>query len=482
MTDEQPTPRNAADPSTDPDVDRRSYLRGLVATAGASALTGCSTVRTGSGSREVTDTTSAVSSSAATDSSPETTEESTDADLVTSLERLTIPVENLSPLATAVADTSVVGLGEATHGTREFDVLRRRLVQRLVTEQGLRAVAVEDNLASLQAADDYVRRGEGSLDEAMASFLHGFPFATREMRALLEWLRQFNSGRPPDDRVGVYGFDIQASAPLATTVRSYIDQVDAEFAATVADQLSPIANGPTYNFRLDTSTIETGRQTVTDLRERLEAERAAYVAASSELAWERAYRSLRGLDSSLRMAATPSDDTVQRVERRDRAMADNVARLVETAPGDAVAAWAHNSHVRRTAATWLPTSDRPKTMGGFLADRYGSGYYALGATFGTGTVTARGTDGTVSQFEVSEPATGSLAEILVAVDPPQFFIDLRSVDGPSPAAAWLVESHWIHFVAGQWPDNLGGTSELRPVEAFDGLSFVRSATATMPVS
>ncbi|RZK34782.1 MAG: hypothetical protein EOO61_13005, partial [Hymenobacter sp.] len=50
---------------------------------------------------------------------------------------------DLQPLAPLVAGATVVGLGEATHGSREFFLLKHRLVEYLVTQQGFTTFAIE---------------------------------------------------------------------------------------------------------------------------------------------------------------------------------------------------------------------------------------------------------------------------------------------------------------------------------------------------
>ncbi|MCW2568958.1 MAG: erythromycin esterase [Mycobacterium sp.] len=55
----------------------------------------------------------------------------------------------------------VVGLGEATHGSREFVTLDRRLLAYLVTEQGFDVFAFEADHEGGKALDAGVTTGEG---------------------------------------------------------------------------------------------------------------------------------------------------------------------------------------------------------------------------------------------------------------------------------------------------------------------------------
>jgi erythromycin esterase len=50
---------------------------------------------------------------------------------------------DLQPLKRILADARVVGLGEATHGTREFFQFKRRMVEFLVREMNFNVFAIE---------------------------------------------------------------------------------------------------------------------------------------------------------------------------------------------------------------------------------------------------------------------------------------------------------------------------------------------------
>lgn len=51
--------------------------------------------------------------------------------------------DDLQPLKEILKDVKVVGLGEATHGTREFFQIKHRLLEFLVTEMGFTGFALE---------------------------------------------------------------------------------------------------------------------------------------------------------------------------------------------------------------------------------------------------------------------------------------------------------------------------------------------------
>ena len=81
--------------------------------------------------------------------------------IVTWLKQSCIPVQHveagsgfadLESLKVLLRDVKVVGLGENTHGTREFCQLKHRLVEFLVVEMGFTTLAIEGSFVATFAA------------------------------------------------------------------------------------------------------------------------------------------------------------------------------------------------------------------------------------------------------------------------------------------------------------------------------------------
>lgn len=70
-------------------------------------------------------------------------------------------------------DGKVVGLGESTHGTREFSQVKHRLLKFLVREMGFNAYPLEASYAACQPINDYVLYGKGDLETALTG--QGYP-------------------------------------------------------------------------------------------------------------------------------------------------------------------------------------------------------------------------------------------------------------------------------------------------------------------
>ena len=128
---------------------------------------------------------------------------------------------DLQRLKTILKDVRLVGLGEATHGAREFFQVKHRLVEFLVREMGFRVFAIESSYSESVNVNDYVMGRTLDGGAALASLNNG-NWDTDEMLAMLEWMRTYNAGVPVDKRVKFVGFDQQYNVRGLAEIPAYL--------------------------------------------------------------------------------------------------------------------------------------------------------------------------------------------------------------------------------------------------------------------
>src|SRR5215212_10168937 len=76
------------------------------------------------------------------------------------------------PIVEGVGDARFVLIGEASHGTHEFYLMRAELTKRLIKEKGFNAVVVEADWPDAYRVNRYVRGldGDGDAEEALGGF------------------------------------------------------------------------------------------------------------------------------------------------------------------------------------------------------------------------------------------------------------------------------------------------------------------------
>src|SRR5258705_5579907 len=116
---------------------------------------------------------------------------------------------DLQPIESISGDALVIALGEAAHGTHDFLAFRNRLLEFLVHEAGVTALAAETGYAESLDVDAYIN-GE-DVDDMVAAqsvFDDWYPAPLEENLGLVEWMRAYNAGAPPGRALHFYGIDL----------------------------------------------------------------------------------------------------------------------------------------------------------------------------------------------------------------------------------------------------------------------------------
>lgn len=114
--------------------------------------------------------------------------------------------DDLARWGAGLGGVRVVGLGEATHGSREFFTLKHRLVEYLVTEREFTVFALEADQDLCCALDAYVTSGAGDAVQGLRD-LGYWTWNTQEVLALITWLRSYNARTPATRMVRIVGVD-----------------------------------------------------------------------------------------------------------------------------------------------------------------------------------------------------------------------------------------------------------------------------------
>lgn len=383
-------------------------------------------------------------------------------------------LDDMAALDPMFANATVVGLGEATHGTREFFQMKHRMLEYLVDRHGFRVFAIEANLTECRAIDDYVQTGKGDPREALDG-IYFWTWNTHEVLALVEWMRAYNVAHP-SDRLHFVGIDAQVPDVAARNVAQYIEALDVP-----AEQRAAVAFfGRPWNREAYGELSKGQRQDTLDaldaLDERFGRDTKALAAATSAEALRTAREDLTIVRQAAGIIAAPG---MTAFAVRDRAMADNVLALRERfGPKTKVALWAHNGHVARA---W----ERSEVMGQYLGQALGEHYVSMGFSFDRGGFTAIAIEGNMFaglREHVVGPARAN--DFAAALRPagPLFAVDLRTLPRKGDAATWLrapapMRSIGAGFVA---DDDSSRVVESAP-ERFDVMLFVEETTRSRPL-
>ncbi|WP_246212968.1 erythromycin esterase family protein [Streptomyces abyssomicinicus] len=384
------------------------------------------------------------------------------------------PLDELEPLRQWFGKVRILGMGESTHGTREFFRLKHRLLRFLVLRMGCTALAMEASESAARAIDAYVHGGPG--DAALLVDRLGFwTWRTEEILHMVEWMREHN--RSAAEQVSFVGIDPQRCADSAAVVREFLRKVAPEREAPdLLDVLSEARPGslPDPGQRLRAAADELAAFLVGHREEFAERTTAD---AADEAAWH-AGALARAADLVTRSVLT-EDAEQSALAVRDRHMAEAVTSLVDATDGR-VAVWGHNGHVG--TGTY---ANGVLSLGSRLRRRHGEAYYALGLLFGKGSFRARQGndlegDAIAHRVGLSRRTVESRLAAAVRGD---YLADLRAADPGSDAGRWLRAPRYQRSFGSNVPrlTYRFHVAPLVPAQEYDGIAFVARSTCSRPL-
>jgi erythromycin esterase-like protein len=339
------------------------------------------------------------------------------------------PDGHIDRLLHMIGNASIVLLGEASHGTREFYLWRARITQQLLVEKGFDAIAIEADWPDALQASCYAQLAgkDVNANQALAGFQR-FPqwmWRNTDTLAFLDNLREHNRQvSEPERRIGVFGLDLYSLRKSMDAVIHYLDREDPEAARRARERYScfdhlaedPQRYGYVASYGLKDSCAS---EVVRQLRE-LSAEAAKlmnaqgagvpdalfYAQQNARVAQnaERYYRAMfSSRDESWNVRDTHMADTLD-------ALRDHLgARLGRPAK---VAVWAHNSHLGDARATEMGQHGQ-LNLGQLVRERHPGQSFILGFTTHAGKVTAASEWDAPAELKPVQPSIpGSIERLL----------------------------------------------------------------------
>lgn len=287
----------------------------------------------------------------------------------------------LAPLDTVLAKAQVVGMGEGTHGTREFFRMKDRLFRYLVQKHGHQTIAFEANFGRAVIVNRFIHgqpTGLASAAEAAKS-MYFWTWSTDEVRELLQWMKDYNTGKSADQQLFFYGFDCQYADDEFPLLTEFLLKVDPASLSKV-DSLSS-----QYALVSKLSTNDPLRQQYAQglavLFNRFVANEGKWVAAGGRMDYEIARQAARVL---IQQQDLGDGSTCNSGAKRDQYMAENVQWLLTRMNVGKVSLWAHNYHMANMPAA----SCNLPTMGAVLKKQLTTKYLIVGQLLTNGSFTA----------------------------------------------------------------------------------------------
>lgn len=378
--------------------------------------------------------------------------------------------QDLEPLSRIFASANVIGLGEHSHGTREVFQSKDRLIRYLVEELDYRLLVFELPYSAGFAINQFITSGDGSAEEVLRrDDVHSI-WQCEAIVELLNWMREFNSGRDPGDQVRFYGVDLHWGKP--TYLESYLERVDPVFLEEIRediDYLETHAVGGDLDIDDPVAFAETQQRVAEQARDRMESKKSSYITASSPREYELAKRELPILEESSEFWNKINEEDPQANSFRSIVMAENTEWVLDFEEEEHAAVWAHNTHILREE---LLDDEFPYStvLGTYFADKDHLDYYSLGFEVREETVRVVSVEeGGFEHLERTDVPEDDVATVFTNIEADQLLIDFDALPEREEITRWLDIPPKIVGIGGRGEVSY---AEVDPTNSFDGLVYI----------
>ncbi|MFI1800479.1 erythromycin esterase family protein [Streptomyces sp. NPDC020379] len=362
-------------------------------------------------------------------------------------------LRDLRPLGAMVGDATVVGMGEATHGSHEFFTNKHRVFRYLVEEKGFTTFALEANWSTGVQLDDYVVHGRGEVRQIMREeFQNAYRmWNNRAYLDLIEWMRAYNTTHAK--KLRFMGDDSAYAGPaLFDKVTDYVRAHRPALLPRFTELYR--AQRPAPGTSVDSCMNDYLKRPLSERRAMADSAREALgllsrqrpAGGGEEFTW--AVQHARAVAQVAEMYAFDMDDpkgVADCMRFRDATMAANTAWWQEHT-GRKILLSAHNAHV---AYVTDDPANYPRMQGAFLRDRLGARYVNVRLTFNEGSFNAM-RDGEPTRVVTLGPAApGSNEHTLDQVPYRNYVLDMRTA--PAAARKWLAVARPTRNIGTDYP-------------------------------
>lgn len=288
--------------------------------------------------------------------------------LYSDFDNKTIKEENLKPFFTK---GKIYALGEAAHIAREFFIVKKEIIKYLVTKLDYKIIVFEADFAGTMAMNNYLSSKSDDLMNNLQKMGFGM-FFIQEFVELLNWLKEYNTSVLENEKVKVYGCDMQFHNVVLNKLNDIVKQ-ESEFGNEKKVE---------WDKFYETVLSKGYKKYSKDERAYVNNFIQGFEKTYNELCNNnllKYYLSVLKQNISYKFRTGGFSSSVI----RDKFMAENIKWVIDFEKTTDVIVWAHNGHIAKKTDQTKRT-----TMGHYLHEIYNDKYIACGFGFNEGNLKA----------------------------------------------------------------------------------------------
>lgn len=362
---------------------------------------------------------------------------------------------DLKVLDKSIKGKRIVLLGEFTHGSKEINLLKNRIIKYLHQKHGFRVLLLESGIGEIYSTN--FLRDSLTNRQMLNAGLVG-PWRTVEFLELMDYLKI-------NKNLKVGGFDVQKSGrAFANSLESLIDKnknLSRDVETRNIEIVSKLENRRTT---IDAAVIQEKEKLVADYQQIIQAIEVNQKTLETD-GWNLERREIikRTIENRIEylnyyQQFRTDNDFRKRFAARDSAMAENILRFAnQIYPNEKIIISSHNYHIAKY-------NEKELVMGEILAEKFGDKAYSIGVFGGKGEITDNAGKAASMVLPTEE---NDIQNIINQLESDASFLNIPKKQ--EPETKWLFENIIVNnsFV------NLDSQNKLILQKSFDGLIFIK---------
>lgn len=361
----------------------------------------------------------------------------------------------------------IVGLGEASHGVKEYQQMKMKVFQALVKNNGCRTFIIEGDFGGALKVNDYIHGGEGTAEEMVSEI--GFRiYNTQEMAELLKWMREYNTTAADGEDLHFYGMDMQRYDNNKEYLFSVLDEAAPELGEKYKDAFASLTDED--RFSLSGSDFKQAKKDAQQLVSEMDAAQEDMVSLVGQEAFDLA----RECANTIYMCSdVMTCSNMDYNKLRDSYMFEKIEWFMQHEDG-VLFINGHNGHIGKKSVAGYTC------LGEQIDKSIGEDYFAIGTDAMSTEFNSQGNNGEFSVMEVANQ--NELNQQCNNIDEGFYYIDFSEVtdeqtqniiSGRQRITTLNVGiAHWQKLL------KMFYTTTVVPQESFDGMIVFKKVSPT----
>jgi erythromycin esterase len=353
--------------------------------------------------------------------------------------------KDLIPLKNIIGNSTIVALGENSHGSSSIYKLKLRMIKYMVESEGFSIFALESPTVEADRVNDYVSFGKGSIEEVIKDLVYP-SWQTQEMIDIIQWMKSYNQSA--QKKIEFRGFDMQNGLSALKAVEDFAKTNDSTLTASLLE-LDKLYSEPAKD----------------DQQWKLIVQKAneinLYLTSKKYSGPDPKYVERMKHYMNIFLQSLSSNYRSEKAKSRDEYMAQNVDWLIKNSGDDIkIIISADNTHITKASGK----------MGYFLKDWYGDKYLGVGFTYNKGTYSAYGPE---KYYEVHPSFVGTYEYYFSKSKFKNYFLNVKSI----PDIDILNQSAGFRSI-GSRPQETTQFTEINLKNHFDVIAYIENSLHT----